>query len=542
MQLELDLPAPCRQIPDHRSRWMSRFLPVAAALAAAFLSVPAAAAASAAESVQAVVEREVDAAVARYDLPGIAVGVVEKGEVVAVVTRGELAAGGGEPVTAQTLFKIASNTKAMTAGVLARLVDQGRLRWDDPVTKYLPRFRMHDPWVTRHMQVRDLLIHNSGLGLGAGDLMLWPEPNGFTRADIIAGLAHLKPVTSFRSRYAYDNLLYVVAGEVAAAAAGKPYDQLVREELFAPLGMDGCRVGSWRIDEAGPVARPHRRVDGRNLPVEEDGEVVPDITSMAAGGIRCSLEDMLKWVRMWLDPGHPWLSPQQRREVWTGHMPMPISERMRRWDNTHFYAYGYGWRLSDVDGQWKVAHTGTLDGMYSSVILLPDLGVGIVILVNGPAEAARTALGQALQKRYTAPGSGLGVAHYAALLDQERQARRQARPLPDTSARRPASREEARALLGVWRDPWFGEVAICPRADGVGFASARSPLMRGRLMRVDERWLVDWDEDSVDAEAWLHPPAGTGKDATLTLSHVDPEADFSYDYDDLAFVRVRACP
>jgi len=517
---------------------------LAAALTAAFLLAPAIAAGAAnAPAPRTDIARAVDDTVQRYGLPGIAVGVIEDGRIVAVETRGELAAGGGQAVTPDTLFKIASNTKAMTAGVLARLVDQGKLRWDDPVTKYLPQFRMHDPWVTEHIQVRDLLIHNSGLGLGAGDLMLWPEPNTFTRADIIAGLAHLKPVGSFRSEYAYDNLMYVVAGEVAAAAAGVPFDELVRRELFEPLGMTGCRVGSWRIDEAGSVAQPHRRVDGGNVPVREDGAVVPDITSMAAGGIRCGIDDMLKWVGMWLDPANPWLSPAQRRAVWTAHMPMPVSERMRDWDNTHFSAYGYGWRLSDVDGQWKVAHTGTLMGMYSSVILLPDRRTGIVMLINGEGEAARTALGQVLLKHYTDPGARVDVEHYAGLLDRERAQRSADKPLPDTSKRRPANGKEAKVLLGIWQDPWFGEVAICPRADGIGFASARSPLMRGRLMRVDERWLVDWDDDSVDAEAWLHPPARTdGNGATLTLSHVDPDADFSYDYGDLAFTRLRDCP
>src|SRR5690606_33120844 len=295
-----------RRGPDHgrqariEEQVMLRFLPPAAALAAAFFAAPAVAGATLPGPAQAFVERAVDEAVARYDLPGIAVGVIEAGKVAAVVARGELVAGSGEPVTPEALFKIASNSKAMTAAVLARLVDQGRLRWDDPVVKHLPQFRMHDPWVTANMQVRDLLVHNSGLGLGAGDLMLWPGPNDFTRADIIAGLAHLEPVTSFRSGYAYDNLLYVVAGEVAAAAGGKPYAQLVREEVFAPLGMDGCRVGSWNAGEAGPIARPHRRVDGRNLPAPPERGVVPDITSMAAGGIRCGLEDMLRWVGAWL--------------------------------------------------------------------------------------------------------------------------------------------------------------------------------------------------------------------------------------------------
>ncbi len=519
---------------------MRRFLPLAAALAAAFFSPPAAASGGPAGHTPERVAQAVDAAVARYDLPGIAVGVVEDGQVVAMVTRGELAAGSGQPVTPAALFKIASNTKAMTAAVLARLVDQGRLRWDDPVTRHLPDFRMHDPWVTRQMQVRDLLIHNSGLPLGAGDLMLWPEPNDFARQDIIAGLAHLRPVTSFRSGYAYDNLLYVVAGEVAAAAGGKPYAELVREQVFAPLGMDGCRVGTWQVEQAGPLARAHRRADGRNLPAPPERGQVPDITSMAAGGIRCGLDDMLRWVRAWLDPADAWLSPAQRGAAWTGHMPMPVGERMRRWDNSHFHAYGYGWRLSDVDGQWKVAHTGTLSGMYSSTILLPDQRVGIVILINGEADDARTVLGQVLLKQYTAPDPGLDVAHYATLLDQERAARRAAQPVPDTSARRAATAAEAAALLGVWRDPWFGEVRVCRRGDGIGFASARSPRLAGRLMRVDGRWLVDWDDDGVDAEAWLHPPHGS--DATLRMSKVDPEADFSYDYEDLDFARVRACP
>lgn len=133
----------------------------------------------------------VDAVVARYHLPGIAVGVIENGQVVYRRTAGELALGSGQPVTNDTLFKIASNSKAMTATLLARLVQQGKLRWDDPVKRWIPAFRMFDPWVTEHMQLGDLLTHRSGLGEGAGDLMLWPEPNAFTRKDIVAALAYL---------------------------------------------------------------------------------------------------------------------------------------------------------------------------------------------------------------------------------------------------------------------------------------------------------------------------------------------------------------
>src|SRR6185437_331906 len=311
------------------------------------------------------------------------------------------------------------------AALLATLVEQGKLRWDDPVRRHLPAFRMHDPWVGEHLQVRDLLIHNSGLGLGAGDLMLWPEPNAFTRSDVIAGLAHLKPVTSFRSGYAYDNLMYVVAGEVAAAAGGKPYDQLMRERVFEPLGMTRCQVGAWSVKQVGNVAQPHVRRDGRNVVAGADGTLSPDLTSMAAGGIRCSLRDMTRWMQVLLDPAlaPAWLSAEQRRMLWTLHMPMPLGERQRKWDNAHFYGYGLGWRVSDMDGQWKVAHTGTLSGMYSSLALLPDRKVGVVMLINGEAEEARTALMQSTLKQFTAPDSAQPVGYYLAELKADRAER-----------------------------------------------------------------------------------------------------------------------
>ena len=482
--------------------------------------------------------------VARYRLPGIAVGVIEDGKVVFARGYGETVHGSGDPVTEKTLFKIASNSKAMTAAVLARLVQAGRLRWDDPVTRYLPAFRMYDPWVTRNMQVRDLLIHNSGLGLGAGDLMLWPEPNHFTRQDIIAGLAHLKPAGSFRADYAYDNLLYVVAGEVAAAAGGKSYAALVRQEIFVPLGMDRCQVGDWSPAKAGNVAQPHYRKDGRNVVVGRDGDVASDFPSMAAGGVRCSVDDMLRWMQALLDPARApgWLDATQRRALWTAHMPMPIGQRLRDWDNTHFLAYGYGWRLSDMDGQWKVAHTGTLSGMYSSLALLPDRRGGVVILINGEGEDARTALMQALLKRQTAPAAGHDVLHYAGLLERERTQRRsEGHVRPVLAPAVAVATREFGADAGVWSDPWFGQVTLCPAGTGIAFAAVKSPALRGQVMRSAGRPWVQWQGLGEDAEAWLEF-SGEGAQRTLRMRAIDPDIDFSYDYPDLEFRRVGDCP
>ena len=488
-------------------------------------------------------DRIVDDAVARYRLPGIAVGVIENGKVTFTGTRGERLAGAGEPIGTQSIFKIASNTKAMTAAVLARLVDQGKLRWDDPVTKYLPGFRMHDPWVTREMQVRDLLVHNSGLPEGGGDLMLWPEPNRFTREDIVAGLAHIRPAYSFRSGYAYDNLLYVVAGEVAASAGGASYETLVRREVFEPLGLERCRVGAFDVADTGNVAQPHvRKPDGAYAAGDNvDAPQVPEITSAAAGGIRCSLDDMLAWMQAWLAPdakAKAWLSDAQRKEMWKARTPMPISERRVRWDNTHALAYAYGFRLADVDGEWTVSHTGTLSGMYSSMVLLPDRRSGFVVLMNGDADDARTVLTEVLLKHFTKPGQGAAVAHLADELDAEaKQMAAKAKPADKPEGKRmPLAPPFDATRTGTWRDPWFGTVRVCPANGRLRWESDKSPLLAGSVITVGDRWRIDWDEDRVDLEAWVDFDG-----PVMKLAKVDPEGDFSFDYEDLAFVRTGDC-
>ena len=397
--------------------------------------------------------------VARYQLPGIAVGVIEDGKVTNVVTRGELVAGSGKAVTPDSLFKIASNSKAMTASLLARLVQAGKLRWDDPVVKHLPRFRLHDEWVTRNMLVRDLLVHNSGLPEGGGDLMLWPEPNQFTRADILAGLAHIKPAYSFRSGYAYDNTLYIVAGELAAAVGGASYEELMQREVS---NRSACAAGSGHFAAMRrPVAQPHRRVDGGTCAAKIDGVLVPGISSAAAGGIRCSLDDMLSWARNWLDPTPAqlaWLSAAGRAEMVKPRTPMPVSERRRRWNNTHALFYAFGFRVADMDGDWTVSHTGTLSGMYSAMSLLPDRRSGFVLMINADADEARTVLSEALLKHFTAPGRGPSVASLADELKREGcgalviARARHFRPAPATV-------EQMRPWLGLWRDPWFGVVS-----------------------------------------------------------------------------------
>jgi len=258
---------------------------------------------------------------------------------------------------------------------------------------------------------------------------------------------------------------------------------------------------------------------------------------------------MLTWVKMWLAPeseglqdGKPWLSAAQRQELWTAHMPMPLSKRLRTWDDSHFSAYGYGWRLTDVDGTSKVSHTGTLSGMYSAVTLLPQKNTGFVILINANADEARTVLNQALVKHFTAPALERSVAFYTDALAADRQGVDSDSPALSTS-RQPVRPGDMTQWLGVYRDPWFGEVSLCGAQDKVRFAAAKSPMLTGDVVRSGERLLVDWRDVSVDAEPWLaFAGADQGLPVTLKLSKVDPDADFSYDYEDLSFIRVRDCP
>ena len=518
---------------------------LAVALLALFAGFPRLAHAAGAGPDPQAIDAAVRATIERYRLPGIAVGVIEEGKVTFARGYGETVYGSGDPVTTKTLFKIASNSKAMTAAVLARLVQQGKLRWDDPVVKHLPGFAMHDPWVTRHMTVSDLLVHNSGLPEGGGDLMLWPEPNLFTRDDIVNGLRHIKPAYGFRAGYAYDNLLYVVAGQVAAAAGGASYEELLRREVFEPLALDGCRVGEFRLADAGSVAQPHSRDGDQVIRTRGDAELVPAIASAPAGGIRCSLDDMLVWARNWLAPTDAqkqWLGDAQRADMWKARTPMPISQRQKRWDGTHYYAYAYGFRLADVDREWTVSHTGTLGGMYSMMMLLPDRKSGFVFMINGDGGSARTVLGEVLLKLFTAPDASSDVRGYAEDLAKPAESTAAAkRRLPDVAKREPVAADAIRDWLGTWRDPWFGEVRICAVGKEVEWRSLKSPKMHGRIGKLGGRYLLVWDDEAVDENAWLDF-ARQGGAHTLRMAKFDPQGDFSSDYEDLALARVGDCP
>jgi len=237
-------------------------------------------------------------ALKEFEVPGMAIAVVKDGRVVVARGYGVRELGKAVPVDAGTLFGIASNTKAFTSALLAMLVDEGRIAWDDPVVRHLPAFRMADPWVTREITIRDLLTHRSGLGANAGDLMSFP-PTDFSREAIVRSIRFLEPVTSFRSRYAYNNVLYLVAGEVVRAVTGRTWDESVKERIFGPVGMNRSNTSATALRSDDDVAAPHSRIGGtvKAIGYFNFDNVAP------AGGINSCVADMAKWMIALLDHG-----------------------------------------------------------------------------------------------------------------------------------------------------------------------------------------------------------------------------------------------
>lgn len=236
---------------------------------------------------------DIDAYVARvmktFEVPGLSLAIVKDGQIVLTKGYGVRETGKLEPVDEHTLFGIASNTKAFTATALAMLVDEGKLRWDDPVVRHLPWFQLYDPYVTRELTVRDLLTHRSGLGLGAGDLLFWPGTT-FTRDEILHRMRYVKPASSFRSRYAYDNILYLAAGQIIPAITGKSWDDFVRERIFSPVGMTSSTTTVSGFKRGQNVATPHARIEGQVQPIPW-----MNIDNTApAGAINSSAADMAK--------------------------------------------------------------------------------------------------------------------------------------------------------------------------------------------------------------------------------------------------------
>lgn len=316
---------------------------------------------------------------ADWKQPGMAIAVVKDDKVIFQKGYGVRELGKSDAVDADTVFAIASNSKAFTTTALAMLVDEKKLAWDDKVSKYLPDFQMYDPWVTSELTVRDLLTHRVGLDTFSGDL-LWYEAT-FTPDEILSRIKYLKPVSSFRTRYGYQNLMFIAAGKVVEKVSGKSWCAFVTERILKPLDMNRTVCS---INDLPPnAAFPHNESGGK-LRTLHRGNV--DGSSSAAA-LNSSVADISKWIRLQLGrgtfEGKQLVSSARIWELWQPHLYMPISEAAAKNNPTRqFSGVGMGWFTYNYQGKKVVNHSGGLDGMLSYTVLIPEEKIGFVVLTN----------------------------------------------------------------------------------------------------------------------------------------------------------------
>ncbi len=328
---------------------------------------------------------ELDAMVTRaqrdWPVPGLAVLVVKDGETVLLKGYGEREMGSGEPVDENTLFAIASNSKAFTAAALAMLVEEGKLSWDDPVRKHLPYFQLYDPYVSQEMRIRDLLSHRSGLGTYSGDL-LW-YGTGYTAEEVVRRTRFVPQSGPFRASYGYSNLMFIAAGEVVAAVSGLSWQDFVEARILDPLGMDRTHTSTNDLAQRENVATPHKNWIDRTEPIDwYNWDAMA-----AAGGIISSVADMADWLKLQLGHGETGdvrlFSEASSWEMWTVHTARAVSAGSRELTpSTHFRGYGLGWSLHDYLGRLIVSHGGGYDGMFSRVVLVPEEDLAVAVFTN----------------------------------------------------------------------------------------------------------------------------------------------------------------
>jgi CubicO group peptidase (beta-lactamase class C family) len=314
-----------------------------------------------------------------WRVPGLALAIVRNDSVVLAKGYGVKTLGKPDPVDARTLFAIGSSSKAFTAMAVAMLVDQGKVKWDDRATDYLPELQLYDPYATRELTVRDLLTHRSGLT--AADLILFAEH--MTRDSALHQVRYVKPTYSFRSHFGYSNLMYLAAGQLTARVTGLSWDDVVRQRIFAPLGMTSSSTSVTALEGLPDVATPHDEIDDtvRTIPYFNLDAIAP------AGSINSNALDMAQWVRFQLAGGRvagkPLIAAAAFDET---HTPQTIVPLEGFWKqvirDAHLFDYGMGWYLHDYRGRKVVQHGGNIDGMTALVAMLPEEKTGVVILSN----------------------------------------------------------------------------------------------------------------------------------------------------------------
>ena len=488
-----------------------------------------------------------------FGVPGVTITIVEDGKTTLAKGWGVRDITTNQPVDADTIFFTGSTGKAFTNAALATLVDEGKIKWDDKVIDHMPDFRMWDPWVTREMTIRDLLVHRSGLGLGQGDLLFLPNSD-LSRKETVRRIRYLKPATSFRSGYAYDNILYMAAGQLIEEVSGQTWEQYVRDHVFGPLGMNHS-TDSVSDYLANPNhARPHSRSGGAiqglgtQTPLNNDATISQN--AAPAGGLAISANDMSRWLLTQLGHGaipgadnKRLFSEEQSTQLWTGVVPTPIRPFPAEFavTNPHFSLYALGWSISDYRGAKVVSHDGAVLGSQATVVLLPEKNIGIFIAANSQDGEIILGLRDELLDYYLGqPATQWSEKFHNWKVGRLTAAAKQVQ----TVAAKPAAIGPSLPLeryAGDYADPWYGTIKVRQSGKSLSVEFPHSTGMEGPLTHFQ------YDTFKTNpALKWVEPAYVTfsigadGKVDRVTMKPVSPAADFSWDYQDLDFAPVAS--
>lgn len=483
--------------------------------------------------------------------PGIAVAIVEHGKTTLAKGWGVRKLGAAAKVDADTIFQTGSTGKAFTATAIAILVDQGKLGWDDKVIDHMPWFRMYDPWVTREITVRDLLVHRSGLGLGAGDLLFVPR-GSLSRKESVKRLAYIKPATSFRSSYAYDNILYMVAGQLIEEVSGKTWEEFMTREVLGRGGMKTATAtyeARWATPDR---AFPHARIggavrgDGPNSVLDEREEL--GRAAMPAGGLALSAKDLAQWLKIQLGhgalPGGGRLfSEAQAAEMWKGATLQPITAYPGSLAplTPKFSSYALGWEVEDYKGAQIISHGGGVFGSITHIILLPDQDVGIAVVVNSEEVALLRGVAHMLVDHYLGLPDQDWPARFGEFMDKRIAGGKAALAGVKTAPAKVGPSLSLERYAGTYRDPWYGDVAVTGGADGLRIDFRSTPRMAGKLVHWQyDTFVTRFDDKAIEPAYVTFALDADGKVARVSMKAESPIADFSYDYHDLDLRPVPA--
>ncbi len=414
-------------------------------------------------------EKNLDAIVAEalkaFESPGAAVVIVHDGKVVYLKGAGVRELGKSEAITEDTIFQIASCTKAFLAMLIAMLTGNGALDWDEPVHKYVPYFRLSDPLADQNVTIRDLLCHRTGLS--RHDLLWFHSP--LEPEEVIRRIGKVKLTTSFRSTWEYANIPFLTAGTAVSLVEKRPLAESFKQRIFEPLGMKTASGRAADFLLASNRATGYKRDDKGKI--ETAAPLIYD--SRGAGDISASVRDLGQWLRFQLGDGTfdgKRLVPAKLfRETHAPQMVVKLTDAAKESSpDTNQISYGLGWIIQDHRGQPMISHGGSLPGFRTLTVLMPKAKLGVVVLTNRNPSFLPEAVTKTVIDRYLGLPEKDWNAHFVKL--DKKQLADKDKKEAGIKAKRSADTKpshDLKAYTGKYEHPAYGKAVISTDKDGL---------------------------------------------------------------------------